>query len=118
MGGAFAVSQRAGPVTAAGLPTHQHGRHELSWRRESDGTQTLQRTGSRVVLLRVVPDGTYPGMWRVRLPTGHSDMANLSRAKEAAVGVALSILNGKQKAEERGGERPPMRRNELGVPDE
>ena len=37
----------------------------------------------------VVPDKTYPGMWRVRTPDGWlSDMANLTRAKDAAMAIA------------------------------
>jgi hypothetical protein len=40
--------------------------------------------------LAIVPDATYPGMWRVRLLNGqYSDMVNLTRAKDAA--VALSV---------------------------
>lgn len=31
-----------------------------------------------------LPDGTHPGMWRVRWPDGRlSDITNLSRAKDA-----------------------------------
>jgi hypothetical protein len=34
-------------------------------------------------------DEKYPGMWRVRLPSGHiSDIVNLSRAKDAAATLA------------------------------
>jgi hypothetical protein len=33
---------------------------------------------------RVVPDTTHPGVWRVKLPGGVSDMVNFSRAKDAA----------------------------------
>jgi hypothetical protein len=33
---------------------------------------------------RLIPDPVYPGMWRVRWPDGRlSDMANLTRAKDA-----------------------------------
>ena len=36
----------------------------------------------------------WPGMWRVRLPGGHlSDIANLTRAKDAAQLLALATLN-------------------------
>jgi hypothetical protein len=42
--------------------------------------------------LRIEPDLTYSGMWRVRLPSGTlSDMANLSRAKDAALDIAEGI---------------------------
>ena len=37
----------------------------------------------------VIPDKTCPGMWRVRTSDGWmSDMANLSRAKDAASAIA------------------------------
>jgi hypothetical protein len=40
-------------------------------------------------LAEVVPDANWPGMWRVRSPDGGlSDMANLTRAKDAAFLVA------------------------------
>jgi hypothetical protein len=42
------------------------------------------RYGSHPIA-EVIPDKTWPGMWRVRTPEGHlSDMANLTRAKDAA----------------------------------
>jgi hypothetical protein len=37
----------------------------------------------------IVPDGVYPGMYRVRLPDGTlSDMVNLTRARDAARALA------------------------------
>lgn len=37
----------------------------------------------------IVPDEKWPGMWRIRHPNGTlSDMANLSRAKDAAMALA------------------------------
>jgi hypothetical protein len=43
---------------------------------------------AKAPLVRVVPDGRYPGMWRVEMPDGRlSDMTNLSRAKDAAVAI-------------------------------
>jgi hypothetical protein len=43
-------------------------------------------------VLRIEPDLTYSGMWRVRLPSGTlSEMANLSRAKDAALDIAEGI---------------------------
>jgi hypothetical protein len=35
-----------------------------------------------------IPDKTWPSMWRVRYDGNLSDMANLSRAKDAAVAIA------------------------------
>jgi len=45
----------------------------------------LHYGSSRKPIFRVVPDAVYAGMWRVVFPDGSlSDMANLSRAKDAA----------------------------------
>jgi hypothetical protein len=44
----------------------------------------------------VVPDATWPKMWRVKLPNGHvTDMVNLTRAKDAALalgGIAPEVV--------------------------
>jgi len=43
---------------------------------------------ARAPLVRVVPDGRYPGMWRISWPDGRlSDIANLSRIKDAAAAI-------------------------------
>jgi hypothetical protein len=40
----------------------------------------------------IVPDKTWPGMWRVRMPDGHlTDMVNLTRAKDAAVALSRAV---------------------------
>lgn len=58
-----------------------------------------QWRGDNLMLYRrkiasVVPDRHWPGMWRVLLPNGYlSDMANRTRAKDAARSVALLELN-------------------------
>ena len=45
-------------------------------------------------LAAVVQDKKYPTMWRVdRFDGTLSDMVNLTRAKDAARGFALSVLN-------------------------
>ncbi|HEX3523224.1 MAG TPA: hypothetical protein VHT52_14185 [Stellaceae bacterium] len=43
----------------------------------------------------VVPDETYPGvMWRVRRPDGTvTDMVSRTRARDAALFIAVSMLN-------------------------
>jgi hypothetical protein len=41
----------------------------------------------------VEADTNWPGMWRVRFGDKLSDMANLSRAKDAAISLVLSELN-------------------------
>jgi hypothetical protein len=76
------------PVATSPRPSKHHfGSDEFVW----DGL-TL-RLGRGRVLATVEPDSKYPGMWRVRYGGQLSDMANLSRAKDAAVSIALSQLN-------------------------
>ena len=90
------------------------GRRDLTWHREQDGTLALCRTGSRTILARIVADRVYPSMWRVKIPLGNlSDMTNLVRAKDAAMSIALSILNHEQKAQETASEAPPTAPNDF-----
>ena len=50
--------------------------------------------GSKRAIVYVLPDLTYPTMWRIRFPDGRlSAMANKSRAKDAALLHAAAILN-------------------------
>jgi hypothetical protein len=43
---------------------------------------------ARAPLARIVPDDTYPTMWRIAWPDGRaSDMANRARAKDAAMAI-------------------------------
>jgi hypothetical protein len=68
-----------------------YSRRHLQWVR--DGAAWVVRNGGSE-LVRVVPDEKYPGMWRVRSPDGRlSDMANITWAKDAAVTMALAVLN-------------------------
>ena len=62
---------------------------KLNWKFE-DGIYVLYRQGYRAPVLCVVPDKTYPSMWRIKTKAGVlSDMVNLSRAKDSAFGLAL-----------------------------
>ena len=65
-----------------------YGLRDLAW----DGNKLLcwrKQTG-----FNIVPDEKYPGMWRVRSPNGRlSDMVNRPRAKDAALSLALTVLN-------------------------
>jgi hypothetical protein len=48
----------------------------------------------RRVVATIERDSEYPDPWRVRLANGHlTDMVNLTRARDAAVCLALSALN-------------------------
>ena len=92
------------------------GRRDLTWHRKRDGTLVLCRTGSSAMLTRIVADRVYTGMWRVRMPSGKlSDMTNLTRAKDAAISLALAILNREQKAQETASEAPPIAPNDFGA---
>jgi hypothetical protein len=60
----------------------------LKW----DGHRLRLKDGR--LLATVEPDAKWPGMYRVRLKDGQlTDMANLSRAKDAARFIAMSALN-------------------------
>jgi hypothetical protein len=78
------------------------GNHDLIWRGDD------LCAGSRR-LVSIVPDKTWPSMWRVRQGDKLSDMTNITRARDAARAVALAILNGAPEGEERPLAAPPMR---------
>jgi len=41
----------------------------------------------------IIPDATWPKMWRVQLPNGHvTDMVNITRAKDAALTLGAEAL--------------------------
>jgi hypothetical protein len=64
-------------------------------------TKDLKWQGDELYLSRrklnvaVIPDEKYPGvMWRVRRPDGTvTDMVNRTRARDAALSIAVSMLN-------------------------
>jgi hypothetical protein len=49
--------------------------------------------GSKTPMLSVVPDNNYPNMWRIRTKDGLSDMANLTRIRDAAATIARAELD-------------------------
>jgi hypothetical protein len=64
------------------------GRNELKW----EGDRLRLHSGR--LLATVEPDQKWNGMWRVRLPNGFlSDMVNRTRARDAAISLALGALN-------------------------
>ena len=92
-------------------------RSQLKWRREGDAWILLYR---RRRMGRVVADKIRPGMWRSVKSSGFSDMANLSRSKDAVLAqaardVAYERANTPSKPQQnRGSFRPksaPMRLN-------
>jgi hypothetical protein len=73
----------------SGLAGPSYTKDCLTWH----GDRLLLCAGWRL-LAAVEPDSEWPGMWRVRLPDGDlSDMANRTRAKDAAQLLALATLN-------------------------
>ena len=76
-----------GPFLRPPKSGHCFGRNDLVW----DGLKL--KLGARV-MATAEPDGNWPGMWRVRFGGKLSDMANISRAKDAAISLVLSELNG------------------------
>jgi hypothetical protein len=65
---------------------------ELVW----DGLRL--RLGSGRILATVEPDSKWPGMYRVHHDGKVTDMVNLTRAKDAAISIALSQLNSVKEA--------------------
>lgn len=83
-------------------------------------SQSLHYGSSHAPLARVVPDDTWPSMWRIVWPDGErSDMVNLARAKHAAVVLAMRRhkihdarkLRWMQDCGESPPERPPVAQN-------
>jgi hypothetical protein len=67
-----------------------HGRRDLAW----DGLTLRLGTKAGRVLATVEPDAEWPGLWRVRTPDGRlSGIVNPTRAKDAALSLALAALN-------------------------
>jgi hypothetical protein len=78
---------------------------DLKWQKDDRGF-ALHLRQAKSPLSWVVPDATYAGMWRIRHPGGRlTDMMSLTRAKDAAVSVALGALNPKRTTE-RAAQRP------------
>ena len=66
----------------------EYRQKDLKW----DGLQLRLNSGR--LLATVEADSKWPEMYRVRLPDGHlTDMANLTRAKDAAGCLVLANLN-------------------------
>ena len=58
------------------------------------GSRDLFGRIGRKRVASVVRDGKYPSMWRVQRPDGSlTDMVNLTRAKDAAMALAVDWLN-------------------------
>ena len=76
----------------------------------------LYRGKSRRRLLHVEPDPTWPGMFRVRWHGVLSDFCNLTRAKDAAIAIALRDFNCEAQEKPLDGTYVRARRRGVGVP--
>jgi hypothetical protein len=105
----FGVSQR--PIEAHALCIHPLAQHP---NRKVLGVRTFGQcacygdmtwTGNELRLGRrtiaaIEPDAEWPGMWRAKIGDHLTDMANRTRAKDAAMCLALGILNTREKPSE------------------
>src|SRR5215472_7260866 len=90
---------------------HVFSRADSNWHKQPNQTLALYAAGHRTPLLHIAPDRKYPNLWRIHALNGRvSDLANLSRAKDAGMACALSVLN--QKADMSAPRSPPMRQIE------
>jgi hypothetical protein len=88
---------------------------QLNWRLNGEGF-ALHFERRLTALLHVVQDDAYAGMWRVRFADGSlSDMANLTRAKDAGRAHGLAALNRKLDCQETAKPASPIRQNEAGA---
>lgn len=88
------------PASTPSLPSGIVGRDRLAWHLAGD-LLVLRRGRSTDALAAVETDPKWAGMFRVRCGGELSDMVNLTRAKDAAVVLALRSLNSKVQ------EKPP-----------
>lgn len=76
------------PISLARAPQHF----------ENTQSYALHYGAARTPMVVVVPDGRWPRMWRLAWPDGAlSDMANLSRAKDAAIAICLRASHGRDR---------------------
>jgi hypothetical protein len=88
---------------------HIYGRKDFTWHEHPDGW-ALHAVGHQSAIVHIVPDGTWPGMWRIRHPDGQlSDMANLTRARDGAIAVAMRLLDPRKRGEQRAPAASPIR---------
>lgn len=76
-----------------------YGVRNLKWVKTEVGAAVHAGKGKSGRSVRVLPDPTYKGLWRVEYTDGTlSDMVNLTRAKDAAQGILMMTMNeGKRK---------------------
>jgi hypothetical protein len=101
------ISRLNSVINSSAATRREYRQKDLRW-----DDQRLRLNSGRV-LATVEPDSKWPGMYRVRLPDGHlTDIVNPTRAKDAAVHLALANLN--RHAGQAGAS--PMRRLGCGAP--
>jgi hypothetical protein len=94
---ALDARQEGDLVTAELLVAHAMDYFDEADRLASRWRKVEARLDDRRHIGSVVPDSKYPNMWHARLGDGAlTDMANLSRAKDAATALAIGSLNDRQ----------------------
>jgi hypothetical protein len=82
---------------------------QLNWRLNGEGF-ALHFERRLTALLHVVRDNAYAGMWRVKFADGSfSDMANVTRAKDAGRAHGLATFNRKLDYQETARQASPIR---------
>ena len=82
-----------------------YGDHDLTWRGNAI-------TIGKRKLAFVVRDTRFPEMWRVSIDGRISDMVNESRARDAAMSLALGVLNRPCDAQDTALGAPPVEQND------
>jgi hypothetical protein len=92
------------------------GRDRLTWGENGERLSVHLGAVGDGPLVVIVPDARHRGMWRLQSCDGRlSDMANLARAKDAAISLALGILNRRQEGQETAREGSPVGPIEVGA---
>jgi hypothetical protein len=85
------------------------GRHDYEWRKVG---RCFELVNDDDVVARVVPDDIHPGMHRVEIGVETSDMANLTRARDAALHRASQAI---ERCRSRPAGAPQERQAELAL---
>jgi hypothetical protein len=97
-----AIELKSNPQAISSVPPDRKTRCSLPPRPSALGFKSPRRLrwngdalyldGKGRAIVRIVPEETYSGMWRVSFDGRLSDMVNLTRAKDAAVVIACQTL--------------------------
>lgn len=91
------------------------GGDRLCWRRDGSAL-ALYHGKSQNTLVHIEPDPIWPEMFRVRSRVAVSDLCNLTRAKDAALAIALRHLNSEVQEKRSDGTHIRARRSGVAPP--